>query len=213
MDEILTFGPGLALTWVVLALGMAAPGPAIAALLGLSLQKGRRMGLAMAAGLAAGSTTWALLTVLGLSALILASATALAWLKIVGGAYLLWLAAKAFRSAATPRPVVAEPEAPALADGARAFWYGYLVQMTNPKAALGWAAAAALAMRPDAPIWVSVGVVLGALALSILINGGYALAFSTSRLARLYQRARRGVEAALGAAFAAAGAALLTSRS
>ena len=48
--------------------------------------------------MAAGSFGWAMLTVVGLSALIASCAAALEAIKIAGGMYLLWLAYKAFRA-------------------------------------------------------------------------------------------------------------------
>jgi threonine/homoserine/homoserine lactone efflux protein len=53
--------------------------------------------LALALGVAAGTLTWALLTAIGLSTLLATYASALLFIKIFGGLYLLWLAYKAFR--------------------------------------------------------------------------------------------------------------------
>ncbi|MBB4575673.1 hypothetical protein GGI59_004490 [Rhizobium lentis] len=60
----------------------------------------------MAIGISAGSFLWASMTAIGLTALIAAYASVLTAIKIVGGLYLLCLAFKAFRSAASTKPIM-----------------------------------------------------------------------------------------------------------
>ena len=84
--------------------------------------------------------------------------------------------------------------------------------MTNPKAALAWIAIISLGLQADAPLWVGVVMVIGTGALSILIHCLYALAFSTATMVRLYGKARRWIQGALGAFFCIAGIKLLSSR-
>lgn len=153
-----------------------------------------------------------MLTGLGLSALLASYASALTVIKIAGGLYLLWLAYKAFRSAASAHDI----DATELAGGRRNAWgyarRGYIIQMTNPKAALAWIATISLGLPPHAPSWVFVVIVGGISALSVVIHVGYALAFSTPVIVRLYGRARRAIQATLGAFFDLAGLRLLTDR-
>jgi amino acid exporter len=54
---------------------------------------------------ATGTLTWALLTAIGLSALLASYASAILIIKVFGGVYLLWLAHKAFRSAASAHEI------------------------------------------------------------------------------------------------------------
>ena len=90
---------------------------------------------------------------------------------------------------------------------------GYIIQMTNPKAALAWIAIISLGLTQDAPIWVGFVIVLGTFILSIVIHTLYAVAFSTPIMVRIYSKARRYIQATLGTFFAFAGLKLLTSRS
>ena len=72
---------------------------------------------------------------------------------------------------------------------------------------------AASGVHTGAPMWVGGSIVLGA---AMLLVGGhimYALAFSTQPMVVLYTRARRYIEAALGAFNCAMGIKLLTDRS
>jgi len=212
MENINLYLPGILLAYVAFLMAIASPGPNILAVMGTSMSVGRSSGIALALGVASGSFTWAVLTVLGLSALLAAYANALIAIKIFGGLYLFWLAYKSFRSAMSRHDI----EARELAGGRRTpFGYlarGYIIQMTNPKAALAWIAIISLGMKEGAPIWVGASIVLGTFILSIIIHVVYALAFSTPVMVRVYGRARRVIQGTLGAVFTFAGLKLLTSR-
>lgn len=193
-------------------LAIASPGPNVLAVIGTSMSIGRASGIALAAGIAAGSLCWAVLTVLGLSALLSAYATALIVIKIGGGLYLLWLAYKAFKSAVSAHNI----EARELAGGRRTpagyFLRGLTIQMTNPKAALAWIAIVSLGLRQEAPAWVGVMIVSGTSLLSLILHLLYAIVFSAPLMVRVYSKARRWIQATLGAFFAFAGIKLLTSQ-
>ena len=75
------------------------PGPDQALITGNSLRGGRRGGLLTMLGGVLGVAVHAGGAALGLSALLIASATAFTALKIVGAVYLLWLAVQMLRSA------------------------------------------------------------------------------------------------------------------
>lgn len=213
MSEISLYLPGILLAYSAFLLAIASPGPNILAVIGTSMGVNRASGIALALGVASGSFTWALLTVFGLSAILATYASALFLIKIFGGAYLLWLAYKSFKSAASSHDI----EATELVGGRRTpfgyFKRGYLIQMTNPKAALAWIAIISLGLQEGAPLWVGAVIVLGTFALSIAIHILYALAFSTPAMARLYGKSRRAIQGVLGTFFAFAGLKLLTSRS
>ena len=204
--------PGILMAYAAFLLAIASPGPNILAVIGTSMAVNRRSGVALAIGVATGSFTWAVLTVIGLSAILSTYATALIVIKVFGGLYLLWLAYKSFRSAMAAQEVVGKE----LAGGRR--WLlgyvtrGYIIQMTNPKAALAWIAIISLGLSEDAPLWVGAVIVLGTFALSLGIHILYALAFSTPVMVRIYSGARRYIQATLGVFFAFAGIRLLTSR-
>ena len=173
---------------------------------------GRKSGVALALGVAAGSFSWAVLTVAGLSALLATYASALTIIKIVGGVYLLWLAYKAFKSAASAHQIEAKTLSGRQRSPIGYFQRGYMIQMTNPKAALAWIAIISLGLKQDAPLWVGVVIVVGTFILSVVIHSVYALAFSTPAMVRIYGKARRVIQATLGIFFTLAGLKLLTSR-
>jgi amino acid exporter len=213
MTHISPYLPGIVLAYSAFLLSIASPGPNVLAIMGTSMSVGRRSGMALALGVAAGSFCWAALTVSGLSVLIANYAAALVVIKIAGGCYLLWLACKAFRSAASAHDIEARTLGGASLTPLRYFARGFAIQMTNPKAALAWIAIISLGLQNDAPLWVGLSIAIGTSLLSVAIHTVYALAFSTAAMVRFYGKARRWIQAALGVFFAFAGIRLLASRS
>lgn len=213
MEDIALYLPGILLAYAAFLLAISSPGPNVLAVIGTSMAVGRPSGMALAAGVATGSFTWAMLTVLGLSAILSTYAAALWVIKVFGGLYLLWLAYKSLKSAMSRHDIEAKELAGGRTSPAGYFRRGYIIQMTNPKAALAWIAIISLGLQDGAPLWVGAVIVLGTFALSMIIHLLYAVAFSTSIMVRMYGRARRGIQAVLGTFFALAGLKLLTSRS
>ena len=54
-----------------------------------------------------------------------------------------------------------------------------MIQMSNPKAALSWVAIICLGLPPAAPLWVTLMIVAGTFALSIMAHLAYAQVFLT----------------------------------
>lgn len=213
MDQFYNYLSGILLAYSVFLVGIASPGPNILAIIGTSMSVNRSSGVSLALGVAIGSLSWGTLTVLGLSAMLSTYASALFFIKVAGGIYLLWLAYKSFKSAASSQDLHARnlsgnQQSP-LGFAAR----GFLIQMTNPKAALAWIATISLGLQAGAPPWVGAAIVLGIFVLSVLIHVLYAVAFSTPFMVTAYTGARRYIQATLGALFSFAGLKLLTERS
>lgn len=106
------------------------PGPDMTLFLGETLRAGRARGFAAMLGASAGLMLHSLLAAFGLSALLAASAAAFALLKIVGAAYLLWLAVQAIRHGSALTLAPGEGERRPLA---RVFAFGLGVNLLNPK--------------------------------------------------------------------------------
>src|SRR5437868_11610479 len=95
-------------------------------------RRGRRSGLLAALGIGAGAFVHIVAAVVGISALIAASATAFLLLKALGVLYLLWLAFSMLRAghgAHAPSTIAASGDAAVFRSAA-------LVNITNPKVAL-----------------------------------------------------------------------------
>lgn len=197
-----------AVTLVGVALAQASPGPNLLAVAGAALGQGRRPALLTVAGIASGMLVWAGLVALGIGAVLAVVPALMGAMKLLGGAYLVWLALRAARAAW--RGGETSIRADAGARGALgSYLHGLLVVLTNPKALLMWSAVGTFLFGSGLDAWqVAAFGPVGA-ASGLAIYGTYALLFSTGLAARTYARFARWVEAGLGAAFGAIGGGLL----
>ena len=118
-----------------------APGPDSMLVLRNSLRGGRRVGLSTAAGTVTGLLTWALAAALGITTLLTASRVGYDVLRLVGGAYLVWLGVMTLRR--RPSQPAAAPDATAGPDMRlvgrgptslrRAYVNGVISNACNPK--------------------------------------------------------------------------------
>ncbi len=209
MSTLAPYLPGILAAYAILLVGASSPGPAVAMLLGISTRQGRGPALVTCAGIATGSMTINILTMLGVGLILSQAAWAMSALKLVGAAYLLWLAWGAFRKALHP-PKVAVMAAPRQGR-ARLFTAGYALQVTNPKAIVFWLAIAAVGAVEGAPLPVIAGFVAGAFAISFVMHALWALVLSSGPIRAAYAGGRAWIEAALGAFFAFAAWKMATS--
>ncbi len=112
---------------------IATPGPDSLNTLALGLARGRREGVAYALGVGAGCMTHTLWAVLGISALVAASAPAFNLIKWLGVLYLLWLGVQALRDKGSPMAAGAPMPAASLRGR---FIQGWLTNALNPKVML-----------------------------------------------------------------------------
>src|SRR5438270_1711531 len=78
------------------------PGPGVLYIVTRSLSQGRRAGLVSVLGLSTGALVHVVAATAGLSALLLASATAFAALKVLGAGYLIYLGIRTLLSRNAP---------------------------------------------------------------------------------------------------------------
>lgn len=203
----------LLLVLVTYIVGAASPGPSNMRIMSVAMHQGRRPALMLAAGVISGSFFWGSMAATGVSAVIVQYAEALIVLKVIGGAYLLFLASKACRSALTSNERFAnELSSASKASGWKLYQRGLLMHLTNPKAILSWIATMTLGLGPGATTSTVAIILAGCAVLSVTIFGGYAVVFSTAPMVRAYQKARRWIEGALAMVFAGAGLKLLFGR-
>ncbi|WP_236690454.1 LysE family translocator [Pseudomonas sp. RIT-PI-a] len=198
------------MTYIV---GAASPGPSNMRIMSVAMHQGRRPALMLAGGVISGSFFWGSMAATGVSAVIVQYAEALIVLKVIGGAYLLFLASKACRSALTSNERFAnELSSAPKASGWKLYQRGLLMHLTNPKAILSWIATMTLGLGPGATTSTVAIILAGCAVLSVTIFGGSAVVFSTAPMVRAYQKARRWIEGALAMVFAGAGLKLLFGR-
>jgi threonine/homoserine/homoserine lactone efflux protein len=106
------------------------PGPNVALIVASTLQHGLRAGIATVLGTTTGIALQLALVTAGLSALLMAVASALMWIKWLGVFYILYLALSTWRRpAGDPADLPAEPRR-------RLFRRGLMLAVINPKVLL-----------------------------------------------------------------------------
>jgi threonine efflux protein len=196
--------------WLGILAAQASPGPNMFAVAETALSSGRRPALFVVLGIGSGAMLWSVLAALGMGALFAALPALLTLLKFVGGAYLLYMGWRGLRAAWRGGDTQLKAGRPVLA-GPAAWRRGFLVVMTNPKAALMWVAITTVLYGAG----MGNGEVLlfgPVTAISALgIYGFYAWLFSTGTATRGYARFWRLIEAIFGTAFSTFGATLMIS--
>jgi len=123
--------------WLTFALASTAllilPGPTILMVLSYALTQGRRVAIASAIGVAAGDFIAMTLSVIGLGALFLASATAFTVLKWIGAAYLIYLGSRMLLSTFGTQETPTLMDKPVGATATKVFRDLTLVTALNPK--------------------------------------------------------------------------------
>jgi len=121
------------------------PGPNMAYLAQVALDRGRLAGLAVVAGVALGLTIIGALAALGLGALIDSNEWVYQALRWAGAAYLLWLAWDAWQAASQEEAGMAPPSARI----GTLFSRGLIANLLNPKAAVFYVAMLPQFLRPE----------------------------------------------------------------
>lgn len=180
------------------------PGPANLAAASVAMATGRARGMRFALGLGLGLFFWGVLAAIGLGAVLQSTGWALAMLKIVGAAYLLWLALQSLRAAARDDTATVARAAPR-----RLFLAGLMLNLSNPKAIFAWMATLSLGLGGGGHDYVPLMLLCGLIGLANYI--GWVAFFSTGVMMRAYMRARRWIEVGVGLLLGAAGLSLLRS--
>jgi threonine/homoserine/homoserine lactone efflux protein len=192
------------------ALILVIPGPTVLTVISYSLANGRRAGLPIVAGVALGDSTSLVVSLLGLGALLAASAFWFTVVKWVGGVYLIILGIRLARAGAVPA-------AQALAAPPRSrmnlFLSTWLVAALNPKAAVFYIAFLPQFVDPQGDtarqLWILAATFVTLAALNTLLFSVFASS-AGSMLAS--PRARRRFHAAGGSMMCVAGVWALLAR-
>ena len=134
------------------------PGPDTAYILGRSVTQGRNAGVASAFGIMAGSIVHTCAAALGLSALLATTAWAFTAIKLIGGAYLVFLGIKMILE---QRKQFRVPLSFRRSTSAAAFRQGVLTNILNPKVALFFLAFLPQFIDPASPHKIMAFVALG----------------------------------------------------
>jgi threonine/homoserine/homoserine lactone efflux protein len=170
----------------VLALLTVVPGPDMAVVTKRAIASGRSEGLRTAAGITTGLLVWGVFTVVGLAAVLEASAEAYFILKILGAAYLAFLGLQALWQSRRSAPRTAEPTA---TGSGRAYLTGLTTNVLNPKIAVFYTGLLPTLAPDGLPTAVGMGLlVLLHAALTLTWLGSYV--YLVSRARSVFERPR-----------------------
>ena len=194
-----------------LTLGAISPGPSFLFVMRTSVAMSRRDGLAAAAGMGLGAATITTLALVGVRAII----AQVAWLylafKLLGGAYLVFLAWRIWKSSTKPTALLADQApAPKIVRGPlRSFLLALATQFSNPKTVIVISGIFAALLPAHVPAWMYAIIP----PVDFLIEGSWyafvAVAMSSARPRAVYLRAQTWIDRAAGCVLGALGLRLI----
>lgn len=155
------------------------PGPGVIYVMACSVEQGHRAGFASALGLSAGAMVHVAAATAGLSAIVIASASAFSVVKILGACYLVYLGVTTLFSGRPPESAKSATKKPLT----RLFTDGVIVSVLNPKIAIFFLAFLPQFVDLDSGPVPRQVLLLGLIyaALALITDSSYALLASTIR--------------------------------
>jgi threonine/homoserine/homoserine lactone efflux protein len=179
------------------------PGPAVLMAARVGVTEGLRTGAFLAMGIGIGAVIWATLALFGL-AIIFQTAPAVLWaLKIIGAAYLIYMAWKLWRTADLPLDMSIQTQT--ARTPAAAFRLGLFVNLANPKAAVMLSSIFVGTVPPGTPLWVIAALLLIVFLNETIWNIIVARIFSFDRTRQGYISLKSGIDRAFGGLLALLG--------
>ncbi len=186
----------------------ASPGPATVVTIKTATTNGLAAGLALSFGLAAGVLVWATAALTGMALVFEVAPYLQSALRIMGGAFLIWIGISLWRHAKEPLP----DTHPAGTSGLwRSFRLGFYTDLANPKA-LAYFAAVFSGIIPAEPSFATAAAILTIVfVIEVSWYSLVSLLFSRPAPQRLYRRAKVYLDRIFGGLVAAFGAKIATS--
>jgi len=191
-----------------LLVGAISPGPSFVLVSRVAMAGSRLGGLAAALGMGLGGALFGALALVGLSTLLLQVDWLYLVLKVAGGAYLIYLGIRMWRSASQPIPMD-EAAAPTRRSLFRAFSLALLTQLSNPKTAVVYASIFAALLPPAPPSWLMIVLPPLIFAVEASWYALVALVFSANRPRSLYLGSKTWIDRAAGSILGVLGARLV----
>ena len=195
---------------VASAVVLVIPGPTILTVISYSIAHGRRASVPLVAAVALGDCTSLAFSLLGLGALLAASAFWFDAVKLAGGLYLLWLGVKLLRAGVSAAEV---PANTASHSRWRLFANTYLVTALNPKGIVFFVAFLPQFTAPGGHMTFQLWVLAATFVCMAVINATlYAVFAAKTRRLLASHRAQRGFNTVGGSLLFAAGVWALLAR-
>ena len=130
-------------------------------------------------------------------------------MKLLGGAYLIYIAVRIWRGASEPLTLSDGSDYPSGISVSRAFLLGLITQLSNPKTSIVYASIFAALMPPSPPLWL----LLALPPMLFCVEAGWyavvAFAFSGVRARLIYARLKLWIDRGAGAVMGALGLKLM----
>ena len=192
-----------------LLIGAISPGPSFVLVSRIAITASRLDGLAAALGMGLGGALFGTLALAGLSALLLQVEWPYMTLKLIGGAYLVYLGIRIWRGASAPLSIdtAAAFEKKSLL---RSFTFAFVTQISNPKTAVVYGGIFAALLPASPPHWL----LLALPPLIFFVEASWyatvALVFSANKPRAVYLRSKTWIDRIAGAVMSALGARLIS---
>lgn len=190
-------------------LAAISPGPNFVVVAQAAIRGSFRQAAAVVTGIVMANLLWCVGVVLGLSALVHLAPWLYGTMKVLGGAYLIYLGVTLWRTKSGPGLT---PESSFQQALPTAFARGLLTNLSNPKSVVYFGSVFALFMGPAIPLWVKT-VAIGIVLLdTVLWYGTVAAMFSRARMQRSYAALEKPINRVTSAVMIGFGSRLLVVR-
>ena len=190
---------------IALLVAIASPGPAFLLATHTAARRGRTAGMAVGVGLGLMAATWTMMALLGLAVVFQLFPSVYIGAKVLGGAYLLYLAYKMWRNASNPIDWRIPP-------ARHAFRQGLFVNLLNPKSVL-FAAAVLVAVFPTGlSVAESFVIVINHFLVEVAFYATLAFCMSTQVVSKRYLQAKANIDRVAALILGALGFRLILAR-
>lgn len=187
--------------WIITGIHILAaisPGPDFIFVFQQTLSRGQAAGLLCALGMGLGFGVHILYSVLGLAVVIANAAWLLTLIKIIGGAYLIYLGYHGLRAKAKNEVLEIVKTEVAPESWLKTLWKGFICNVLNPKAPVYLVSVFTVVLSPDMPLWQL--SIYGAWMMFLLFAWFATIAFllSIPSVNRQFQKAGHWIDRVLG---------------
>lgn len=187
--------------WIITGIHILAaisPGPDFIFVFQQTLSRGQAAGLLCVLGMGLGFGVHILYSVLGLAVVIANAAWLLTLIKIIGGAYLIYLGYHGLRAKAKNEVVEIVKTEVAPESWLKTLWKGFICNVLNPKAPVYLVSVFTVVLSPDMPLWQL--SIYGAWMMFLLFAwfATFAFLLSIPSVNRQFQKAGHWIDRVLG---------------
>jgi threonine efflux protein len=190
---------------VVDLLAAISPGPNFVLVSQSAAHRSRRYAFGIVLGLVVSNFIWCLAVVFGLASLFKVAPWLYTSMKVLGGAYLVFLGVQLWRGG----DWTTQPNQRTSIGSQTAMLRGILTNLGNPKSVVYFGSIFAVFIAPGTPLWVLTIAVTIVLANTVLWYGTVAWLFSSARFQKVYSSLQRPFSRVAGGLMAAFGARLI----